>query len=154
MKYLILTAALLIAAPAYAADEDIPTAKNLYVSCTYKAPPKPADPPKWDPKQWGKMLDSASSWAMWHKAVAERSSCHWYLLGIADGYTAASFLHEKRDCVPNGVTANDLRDIVVKFYDNHPEKRHLKAMQFVTFAFIDAFNCKSGDAQTSGGRAS
>ncbi|MGK2287274.1 Rap1a/Tai family immunity protein [Pedomonas sp. V897] len=44
-------------------------------------------------------------------------------------------------CVPDGVTAGQAKDIVVKYLQNNPEKRHEPQPLVTIFAFQDAFPC-------------
>jgi hypothetical protein len=46
-----------------------------------------------------------------------------------------------RACFPGGVTHGQLRDIILKFLDNHPEKLHLAAASLAAHAFAEAFPC-------------
>jgi hypothetical protein len=70
--------------------------------------------------------------------------CIGYVQGIAD---AAATLANSGDAkclfaIPRGVTAGQIRDVVVKWLTDHPQDRHYTASSLAISAFIDAFpNC-------------
>jgi hypothetical protein len=143
MKKLLAAAAVLLALSGTHAAAQAPglTAEVLYSWCTTKVPRQPADVTGKE-KQDAKLLNQMTEWAGFHKASRLRERCMYYVLGIADGIGVFAKLHNVKDCVPNGVKASSLADLVVNYYDNVPAERHLDAMDFVTLAFVNAFNCK------------
>ena len=156
MKKLLATAVVLLALCAQAsAQAPGLTAEVLYDWCTTKVPRQPADVTGKE-KQDMKLLGQMTAWAGFHKASRLRERCMYYVLGIADGIGVFAKLYNVKDCVPNGVKASSLADLVVNYYDNVPAERHLNAMDFVTLAFTNAFNCKKteNDAKSSSERKS
>lgn len=67
--------------------------------------------------------------------------CLGYILGVTDTLTTVRMTNSRNYCVPENVTAGQLRDIVVQYLQRTPEKRHLSA-DFLVISAIDlAFNC-------------
>ncbi len=62
-------------------------------------------------------------------------SCLGYIVGVAD--TARLF--PKPICVPEGVTAGQLRAVVLKYMEEHPEDRHYSGTSVVGSALLGAF---------------
>jgi hypothetical protein len=62
--------------------------------------------------------------------------CLGYLTGIANVLEAL-----KRACPPDGVGGGQLALVVVKYLDDHPERRHLTPLEHVVPALTDAFPC-------------
>src|SRR5438105_3901612 len=60
--------------------------------------------------------------------------CMGYAVGVAD---AASGV-----CLPDKVTAGQIRDVVVQYLQTHAEIRHLPSAFLATAALIDAFTCR------------
>ena len=57
--------------------------------------------------------------------------------GIVDNYPVAGY----RTCIPSGVLAGQLNNIMVKFLDDHPERLHYAATSLAVEAFVEAFPC-------------
>ena len=68
-------------------------------------------------------------------ATREFGLCIGYVAGLAD-----AFLEEKAFCPPTGVTIIQLKDVLVKYLQNNPEKRHMGASEAL-LAFDQAFPC-------------
>jgi Rap1a immunity proteins len=66
------------------------------------------------------------------KAQYEMFVCGFYL-GLISGSRSAN------DTIPAGVTAQQISDIVSKYMDAHPEKRHLDIKEFICEAIVAAF---------------
>ena len=71
------------------------------------------------------------------------SVCLSYAMGVIDSMEAAvkDNLLEPLFCMPPAVTNDQIEDIVVKYVENHPEKRHLKGAAIVQAAMVQAFPC-------------
>jgi hypothetical protein len=70
--------------------------------------------------------------------------CLGYVMGVTDVLVSHSDVEiEQRIglCVPQGVGAAQLRDIVVRYLKQHPEERHYAALKTVGAAVRDAFPC-------------
>ncbi|MFN7388163.1 Rap1a/Tai family immunity protein [Brevundimonas sp.] len=82
---------------------------------------------------------------------AKRSSCREYITGVHDGIEATSgvvsyALDRAGDpirlvCAPPGVTARQMRDVVVTYLERHPETRHQSASLIIFGALGEAFPC-------------
>lgn len=64
--------------------------------------------------------------------------CSGYVAGVAD--TAALF-DDKPFCAHTGVEVRQMRDVVVNYLDQFPEKRHYPAQALVLVALSEAFPC-------------
>jgi hypothetical protein len=73
--------------------------------------------------------------------IPAQTGCLGFVVGVAD---TASALEFKYLCIPNGVTARQLEDIVTPFLRDHPEDRHWSASGLVLSALAKAFPCKPG----------
>lgn len=52
-------------------------------------------------------------------------------------------------CVPNRAQVGQLRDVVIKYLDEHPEHRHYSADSIVVTALREGFPCESGPSEGS-----
>jgi len=70
-------------------------------------------------------------------------SCVSYLMGMTDGFVGASNYagFKVPYCKPAEVTGSQLRKIVVKHYNNHPEDLHYTAHSVVLILMQDSFPC-------------
>lgn len=76
-------------------------------------------------------------------ATSERHPCQWYLKGFIDGQgTPQGSTYSRTQCLPAGFTIDQLRRIVVKWMNDHPEKLHLSVADVVRGALEQAFPCK------------
>jgi len=73
------------------------------------------------------------------------AACTAYIQGFIEGATSFQELWPaetpKAICLPATVTAGQMRDVVVKYLAEHPERRHLSAMASITSAAMRAFPC-------------
>jgi hypothetical protein len=67
-------------------------------------------------------------------------NCDAYISGVADAIAAEGQAHAIA-CIPVAVTGTQLRDVLIKFLHDHPEKLQLKAGLLTTRAFAEAFAC-------------
>jgi Rap1a immunity proteins len=73
-----------------------------------------------------------------------RSGCRHYLLGMGN----LNSLHEQMDrqplffCTPQGVTMGQTEYIIIKYFKEHPERLHYKAVLLAALALGEAFPCK------------
>lgn len=70
----------------------------------------------------------ATSSDAWSARVA-RTACTTYLEGLADGLTSGGLL-----CTPAGVTVGQLRAVVIKYLEDHPELLHEERFVLATKA--------------------
>ena len=68
--------------------------------------------------------------------------CLGYIDGISDGLDLARATNSRQQCAPVGVSAGQVKDVVVRYLYNHPESRNLEAGYLVVAAIGDAWNCK------------
>ena len=61
--------------------------------------------------------------------------CLGYVIGVEDALDGQLF------CVPTGVQAGQVIDVVKSYLLDHPEKRHLQAADLVTAALREKFPC-------------
>ena len=64
-----------------------------------------------------------------------------YVEGVADTLAADEYLTGWNACLVGGLTDVQLRDVVVKFLEGHPEERHFAAAALVAQALAKAFPC-------------
>ena len=90
---------------------------------------------------------AAGSWVNGNE-LKKYCSSNSYERGICLGFTSAVaniVANEPvagwRACIPDGVTRGQLRDIMVKFLDDHPEELHLEAASLAARAYKEAFPC-------------
>ena len=67
--------------------------------------------------------------------------CVGYVAGIADALTLTNTI-----CVPTDVSVVQVRDIVLKYLREHPERRHYNASGLAATALVSAFPCGSNKA--------
>ncbi|MEN3976444.1 Rap1a/Tai family immunity protein [Emcibacter sp. SYSU 3D8] len=69
--------------------------------------------------------------------------CASYITGVADTLfmNGGTTVTGGRNCLPNGVTIFQIKDVVKAFLTAHPEKRHLAAASLVETALAEAFPC-------------
>ena len=82
--------------------------------------------------------DSATYWY-------DDATCTAYIQGFVEGATSFQELWPKERpkaiCLPAKATAGQIRDVVVKYLNQHPERRHLPAMMSILTATVAAFPC-------------
>lgn len=67
--------------------------------------------------------------------------CLGYILGVTDTLATMRIMNKRNHCIPENVTAGQIRDIVLQYLQRTPEKRHLPADFLVLSAINLAFNC-------------
>jgi hypothetical protein len=66
-----------------------------------------------------------------------------FCLGIIAGYTDALRTSKGRNvCIPNEVEWGQRMEVIVKYLENHPEKRHIYYEVLIIDALLEAFPCK------------
>ena len=71
--------------------------------------------------------------------AADVKGCLAYMNGVADAM--AEEPKPRRACIPPNVTAQQLRDVVMKLLRDEPEKRGYPAAKITVHAFAKAFPC-------------
>jgi len=74
----------------------------------------------------------------------ESSKAQSYCLGFVTGVAEvldSNAVNGYSACVPNKVNQGEVRDIVVKFLEDHPELRHYEAHVLIARALSEAFPC-------------
>jgi hypothetical protein len=71
----------------------------------------------------------------------ERARCLGYILGVSDTLDSARDNNRLSACVPPGVQAGQLNDIVLMYLRNNPALRSMEANLLVVMAIGDAFGC-------------
>jgi len=69
--------------------------------------------------------------------------CAGYTTAIYDtiNFLEANHVMPKRHCFPSGVSRSQLRDVIVHYLQNHPEKRHAGAGALGIEALQEAWPC-------------
>jgi hypothetical protein len=72
-----------------------------------------------------------------------RIVCTEYIKGVSDGFTIATvvFKHKNPVCIPNGVSADQLVKVVLKYAYNHPAELQQPSSSIVVVAIRKAFPC-------------
>jgi hypothetical protein len=70
---------------------------------------------------------------------ADRGDCTAYALGVIDAINAA---HAVPLCIPDKVVGEQVRDLVARWLNDHPERRQGPAAELVFSAISAAFPCK------------
>ncbi len=68
--------------------------------------------------------------------------CAGFLNGIVDVHGEKTTIYGHRACLPLSVTVRRLREIVVTWLEDHPDKLHLVAHGLVGEALSEAFPCE------------
>jgi hypothetical protein len=68
-------------------------------------------------------------------------TCVGYVLGVVDTLEDQRADNHVRECVPKGVEAGQIVDVVVKFLHDYPQIRQDLASELVGAAVIQAWNC-------------
>ena len=71
--------------------------------------------------------------------------CLGYINGVMDGIGVTEAAHNTTHfyCVPQGVTNNQSRDVVIAYLRDHPNLRHLAAYVLVLQSLRVAFPCQA-----------
>lgn len=64
--------------------------------------------------------------------------CLGTITGLLDGL---SFSPNRYICLPAGTTNGQVRDVVVRYMETHPEERHLRFSMLAFIALVRAFGC-------------
>ena len=70
----------------------------------------------------------------------QRGICKGYILGVADALVGQK-LGPWQACFPPTVTSQQVRDVVKRWLDRYPEKRHFNAKGLVAQALSEVFPC-------------
>jgi len=70
-----------------------------------------------------------------------RSYCNGFVTGVTDMLGSTERLAEMT-CLPDKVTVGQVRDVLIKYLKDHPEKRHLPAFVLVFNSQREAFPCE------------
>lgn len=74
----------------------------------------------------------------------DQVACRNYVMGAIDMMTFYEGIAKPRViCLPIGFTAEQGKDIVLKYLRDHPEKRHYAAGSLIVGALMADFVCKS-----------
>ena len=77
---------------------------------------------------------------MMRGSTSDQISAMGYVTGVADA------LHKVSVCVPNGVTAGQVNDVVKAFLEATPSVRHFSADSVSTAALQAVWPCKRGQS--------
>jgi hypothetical protein len=65
-----------------------------------------------------------------------------YCLGIVFGFVTGNTIEASSSiCIPEHVNRGQTRDVVVRYLQQHPEKRHLQIEMLLNDALAEAFPC-------------
>src|SRR5262249_11188381 len=68
--------------------------------------------------------------------------CLGYVEGVVDDWDEYRTANRKATCIPVGVAAKQVADIVVNYLNAHPEVRHWEAPLLIVLAVSQAWSCK------------
>lgn len=68
-------------------------------------------------------------------------ACLGYVQAVFDTLSGGDVILGWKACPPENVTGKQIKDIVVRFLVNHPEKRHYAATGLAAHALSEAFPC-------------
>jgi len=69
-----------------------------------------------------------------------------YIRGYADGLAAESKLAKSYNqfaCLPSGITGGQMRLVVAKYMDDHPDQLNKSWSQVVADAILSVYSCKA-----------
>ena len=72
--------------------------------------------------------------------LLDKQACVGFIAGISEA-TGGNYAGY-RACIPRTITTGQMRDVVVKLLQAHPEDRHLRAVELVARALADAWPCR------------
>jgi hypothetical protein len=67
-----------------------------------------------------------------------------YVGGVVHGWDVSEIMNKKQSnlfCLPDAVTQGQVADLVAKYLEEYPERRHRPAYEHVIVALIVAFRC-------------
>ena len=74
----------------------------------------------------------------------DSDTCQWYLKGFIDGHGRALRSSQVVYCLPmTGFYIDQLRRVLIKWLEDHPEKLHLGTGEIVETALKEAFPCSA-----------
>lgn len=73
---------------------------------------------------------------------SERVACLAYIQGAVDIWSSVRAVRGLPQCIPDGASTHQLRDIVVSYLQSHPATRHEVAATLAIAAISEAWNCK------------
>jgi hypothetical protein len=77
--------------------------------------------------------------------IHDQNSCRRYLSGISDAqdsFYRLEFLADRAFCIPDRVTNEQLREVFIKYADEHPQDLELVASGMAINAFRMAYPCE------------
>jgi len=75
--------------------------------------------------------------------AAAQFYCLGYMVGVADAFASVRVLGvSKPFCIPNNVTREQVRDVVMQYLTAHPESRHYDGAGEALWALEAAFPCQ------------
>lgn len=110
IRTLFLASTLVAPAPAYAYFD---TGNDLYTNCSSE----PTDA----------------------KSTFNVGLCFGYIRGIADNMNLATDIRSSPTCIPGGADTRQIKDVVMKYMDDHPDRRDMPAVMIVTLALVSAW---------------
>jgi hypothetical protein len=72
-----------------------------------------------------------------------------YILGVHDALSVLDLV-----CVPDGVTGNQLRDVMKLYLENNPQRLHYVAADLIETALLEAWPCEKQPARVRPGSGS
>ena len=79
--------------------------------------------------------------------ISSNNLCRAYIMGLHDAYTGLpTQFARKVFCVPDGVPAQQLQKIVVKYANENPEGLHVSGTLTAASALVVAFLCEEQSA--------
>jgi hypothetical protein len=73
----------------------------------------------------------------------DRGLCFGYVQGVSDAIDHVRHYYELTQCPrgTTGITARQVKDVVVKYLMAHPEQRRVQAASLAFNAMVEAWNC-------------
>jgi hypothetical protein len=75
------------------------------------------------------------------KEVSERLLCDGYVTAISEAIGPPNGVYSQLACLPENGTRGQFIDVVKRYLESHPERRHLPAVGLVGNALSSAFPC-------------
>jgi hypothetical protein len=74
--------------------------------------------------------------------IGGRNVCIGYIEGVRDEHTVSSAAENLKFVIPSEVSGEQMKDVVIKFLKEHPERRHKHGAVLVVDALAGAFPAK------------
>jgi phage protein U len=74
--------------------------------------------------------------------AVDLATCGGYVQGVFDEFEIERAGESKSECVPEGVVAQQVVDIALKYINEHPQYRQLQAAALIHQSLVDAWKCK------------